>query len=315
MQKKSFFSPGKLMVTGEYVVLNGAKSLAVPTGNFGQFLEVKPNEAPFHRWESYENETCWFRAHYSPDLNNIVSTNDSSKALFLQKILQFIYHHQKNLFDTPMDFTSYLNFNRDWGFGSSSTLLVLLYKWSGVNPFVLNKLFYGGSGYDIAVGMENKALIYQLKEHFHSLANAFPAYEDLIGPTWETINELDYPFKEDLKLVYLNKKQKSSEEVKKFNKKSVSNDTIQNISKITEDISKTTELSEFKNLLDTHEQLMAAVLGRPTIKEELFPDFDGVIKSLGAWGGDFVLAMGKNTQNYFMEKGYKTIISFDKILI
>ena len=36
---KYFYSPGKLLLTGEYVVLDGAKSLAIPT-IFGQSLNI-----------------------------------------------------------------------------------------------------------------------------------------------------------------------------------------------------------------------------------------------------------------------------------
>ena len=40
MQNQTFYSNGKLLLTGEYVVLDGAKALAVPT-RFGQNLIVK----------------------------------------------------------------------------------------------------------------------------------------------------------------------------------------------------------------------------------------------------------------------------------
>ena len=36
---------------------------------------------------------------------------------------------------------------------------------------------------------------------------------------------------------------------------------------------------------------MSELLDTKTIKELLFPDFSGTIKSLGAWGGDFVLVL------------------------
>ena len=35
--KKTFYSNGKLLITGEYVVLDGAKALALPT-KYGQNL-------------------------------------------------------------------------------------------------------------------------------------------------------------------------------------------------------------------------------------------------------------------------------------
>ena len=42
----------------------------------------------------------------------------------------------------------------------------------------------------------------------------------------------------------------------------------------------------------------------------------GTIKSLGAWGGDFVLATGdEEAQKYFKRKGYKTIIPFQDMIL
>ena len=42
--------------------------------------------------------------------------------------------------------------------------------------------------------------------------------------------------------------------------------------------------------------------------------FEGEIKSLGAWGGDFILASGINSPSYFESKGYKTIVKFDDMI-
>ena len=51
------------------------------------------------------------------------------------------------------------------------------------------------------------------------------------------------------------------------------------------------------------------------IKTILFNDYKGEIKSLGAWGGDFVLAAGpNNSKEYFQKKGYKIVFSFKEIL-
>jgi len=53
-----------------------------------------------------------------------------------------------------------------------------------------------------------------------------------------------------------------------------------------------------------------------TVKEALFPDFKGVIKSLGAWGGDFVLAISReNPTGYFRERGYETVLPFSEMIL
>jgi mevalonate kinase len=44
-----FYSNGKFLITGEYLILDGAKSLAVPT-KFGQELKIDSNDSKFIEW-------------------------------------------------------------------------------------------------------------------------------------------------------------------------------------------------------------------------------------------------------------------------
>ena len=61
---------------------------------------------------------------------------------------------------------------------------------------------------------------------------------------------------------------------------------------------------------------MSNILEVATIREALFPDFDGVIKSLGAWGGDFVLSISKeDPTDYFKKKGFGTVIPYGKMIL
>ncbi len=74
-------------------------------------------------------------------------------------------------------------------------------------------------------------------------------------------------------------------------------------------------LSEFTSLMFLHEELISTIIEMPTVKKQLFPDYPGLIKSLGAWGGDFVLVTGEEPdQAYFRKKGYATIIPFNKMM-
>jgi hypothetical protein len=87
------------------------------------------------------------------------------------------------------------------------------------------------------------------------------------------------------------------------------------VSTITEEMVKCSNVTDFQNLLNQHEKILAKVLNKKSIKEELFNDYGGAIKSLGAWGGDFILAVGNDyTKNYFEDKGYQTIFSFKEML-
>ena len=57
-----FFGHGKLLISGEYFVLDGAQSLALPTRH-GQSLSVKysPSFSPKLSWKSYDVDgRCWF---------------------------------------------------------------------------------------------------------------------------------------------------------------------------------------------------------------------------------------------------------------
>ena len=53
-----------------------------------------------------------------------------------------------------------------------------------------------------------------------------------------------------------------------------------------------------------------------SIKNILFKDYQsGAIKSLGAWGGDFILVTGnKQNMKYFAEKGYNEIIPYKDLV-
>ncbi len=75
------------------------------------------------------------------------------------------------------------------------------------------------------------------------------------------------------------------------------------------------DLIEFQSCMIEHERLLSIELNSVPVKKKLFVDYLGEIKSLGAWGGDFILAAGpKNSPDYFQKKGYKTIIPFKMML-
>ena len=70
------------------------------------------------------------------------------------------------------------------------------------------------------------------------------------------------------------------------------------------------------SLLEEHEIILSHILEMKTIKESLFHDFNGVIKSLGAWGGDFILVASKeNPTAYFKSKGFETILTYEEMIL
>ena len=55
---KSFYSNGKLLLTGEYAVLDGAKSLAIPV-KYGQSLTAVETKTKTISWKSLdERDKC-----------------------------------------------------------------------------------------------------------------------------------------------------------------------------------------------------------------------------------------------------------------
>ena len=69
--------------------------------------------------------------------------------------------------------------------------------------------------------------------------------------------------------------------------------------------------------MEEHESVIAKHTSFTPIKAERFSDFDGTIKSLGAWGGDFVLATGDKDyiQKYFAGKGLSTIVPYKEMVL
>ena len=195
--------------------------------------------------------------------------------------------------------TTKLQFPRDWGLGSSSTLINNIAQWSEVNAFELLFNSFGGSGYDIACAQSDQPITYKLNQG---------------SPQFETVN-FDPEFKDRLYFVHLNKKQVSSESIKSYKKKKVRPDIIKDISNLSKSLLSVSSLEVFNDILKKHESMIAGILDIEPVQQRLFPDFPGQIKSLGAWGGDFILATGDaSTQSYFNQKGFHTVIPFTSMI-
>ena len=91
---------------------------------------------------------------------------------------------------------------------------------------------------------------------------------------------------------------------------------ISKINGLTEAVLHCQDQKRFNALLQEHENLLSQILEKETVQKRLFSDFDGSIKSLGAWGGDFVLASGNTqTPEYFKQKGYPTVIPYKAMIL
>lgn len=294
------YSNGKILLTGEYMVLVGAEALAIPT-KVGQSLEFKPNDSKTLNWESWDlKNKLWFNATIDIMDFSVSNTSSETIALKLTKILKAA-RDQKNNFLRKNGGTvkTHLEFERQWGLGTSSTLVSNLALWSQTNPYKLLQNSFGGSGYDIACATAKSPLIFR-KQH--------------LDPHIERC-KFEPPFKTSLYFVYLNKKKNSREAIEFFKRQNIVKEQVDYASSLTREIMNVNKLNDFERLITEHESFISKILGVVPIKDKLFPDFQGAIKSLGAWGGDFILATGDtDAPRYFKSKGFDVVISYDKML-
>jgi len=301
--EKEFYSNGKLLLSGEYAILDGALGLAIPT-SYGQSLQVTPNTSGFLDWTSLDlNKNVWFSAQLDLTNLNVVATSDKSMANTLKTLLLEANAQNPLLLTDSEGFKieTHLTFPRNWGLGTSSTLINNLAKWARVDAYQLLWNAFGGSGYDIACAQTNSPLMYQLK-------NNKPKVESIA---------FDPYFKESLYFVHLNQKQSSKKAIANYREQQFdTSELVKKITDLTRAMIGATTLSDFELFMDRHETVLSAILKMTPVKERLFPDYYGTIKSLGAWGGDFILATGdEKSISYFKSKGYNTVIPYSKMVL
>ncbi len=303
--KKTFYSNGKLLITGEYLVLDGAKALALPT-KFGQNLIVEDGKNKTIVWTSYDSDgSIWFEAEipFSAIIEKEgFDTNQSIKNTLIE-ILHEAYLLNSDFIENSNGYviTTQLTFPKFWGLGTSSTLINNIAQWLTINAFTLLKNSFGGSGYDIACAQNNSPIIYQLVRE---------------KPVVTSI-DFNPSFSDKIHFVYLNKKQSSKQAIANYyNNQGNISKSIPRINKITEAVINTTEPKVFALELQKHEIELSNILEIQTVKEALFDDFNGVIKSLGAWGGDFVLVISKeDPSDYFKSRGYEIVIPYKEMIL
>ncbi len=285
------------MLTSEYTVLFGSIALALPT-QLGQSLSVEKREGVEGlQWTAVDVQgNIWLEVEFSSALE-ILHSSDSEQAHFLKTLLQDAFGHQKW---EGVAVQTQLEFPRNWGLGSSSSLISNIAHWSKSKPLELFKKSQVGSGYDVAVAYEKKALVYAL---FGGKAE------------YQTVS-FHPPFSHQLYFVYLGQKQSSSKEVKRFLKaQPPSEQDIQQLSSLSLAFLHCKELTHFQKLMKAHEEITGKLIGKEPIQEKLFSDFHGQIKSLGAWGGDFILAASEGgVKSYFEQKGYDSPIPFSEMI-
>jgi mevalonate kinase len=300
-----YYSKGKFLLTGEYLVLQGASALAVPL-KFGQKMNIVPlQEKGIIKWETFVQDQPWFSGVFNLKNFNIIESSNQQTALFVRKLLQagnelqpgFLTQHQ------GFSITNFLDFDINWGLGSSSSLLSNFAWWLGISPFALYRKLYLGSGYDVFCSRAEKPILYQLNK-------GLPVFRE---------TDFKPEYSGQVFFIYLGRKQDSQKSVHAFLSKPVQyRNIIKRVSTLSNEMIGAESLDAFMQVMQDHETLMSAVLGIKPVKDDLFPDFPGEIKSLGAWGGDFVMAATKMSSEdvvgYFGRKNMQTVFKWDEIV-
>ncbi len=305
---KTYRSNGKLLLTGEYVVLDGAKALAIPT-KYGQNLTIESNTSNSIIWKSYnELGEIWFEDEFlindASTRLNLKAKNYTDISKRLIQILKATHGLNPEFLNSKQGYTitTQQDFNRLWGLGTSSTLVNNIANWAHVDAYKLLEKTFRGSGYDIACAQNDTPITYLLK------------YRQ--KPVVETI-DFDPNFKSQLYFVYLNQKQNSRDGIASYKKKGrIDDEIINSINEITESMITCETLTNFENLIVTHEAIISKLIDQKPVKTRLFKDFKGAIKSLGAWGGDFILVTSDDDpKDYFNSKGFETVIPYSEMIL
>ncbi|MFO7614018.1 MAG: hypothetical protein R6W71_05190, partial [Bacteroidales bacterium] len=179
-----------------------------------------------------------------------------------------------------------------------------LAAWLEIDPWTLYRKVFHGSGYDLFCARAEGAILYSLEDD-----------RPVVAPV-----NFKPSFTGQLYFVYLGRKQDSQESVRQFTIRVHSDDQlIRKISELTEAFTIAATLDEFEAVMRVHEVALSQVLGLPRVKTQFFADFDGEVKSLGAWGGDFVMVATampeKDVRDYFVSRGMPVIFRYEQLVL
>ncbi len=296
---------GKLLISAEYMVLHGSLALVLPLNKTQSLQKTRSEDRTRFSWKAYHGTDLWFRADIRPSTLEIVSTSDREKAEKLRLLLRAciemdpLFQRELHMWDVE----TRLDFSPEWGFGSSSTLTVLMAEWAGLNPLDLHFMVSEGSGYDVACAVADRSILY-------SLRGDVPRYEPV---------SFHPPFSEMLHFVWLGSKQSTAQQIRDIaGRLNPSGEEIRYFSTLTRDMLGARELDEFRTLMEEHETRLSALIRQERVSESRFPGLQGSVKSLGAWGGDFVMIASElKTEalyNYLDRLGYTCRFRFKDLI-
>lgn len=295
---------GKLLLTGEYLVLAGAQALALPVC-FGQGMKVFASEESTLDWKSESPGGTWFTAKFDPVSLKVIAATDHLIALKLKKMLVAARRLNPQFLSGSGGWNVIVtaDYPIEWGMGSSSTLCSLIASWADIPVFDLFRKISKGSGFDIACAGRNNLLYYQL----------------LKGQPNITITQAGRALKENSWFVYLGNKQDSAKEAWAFLlSHHYAEIDITEVSRLSCAICNATAPDELIRLVDEHEYILSTILQREPLARR-FGSFSGTVKSLGAWGGDFAMFVSGLEPGAVVDQirnlGFSTIFSYNDLEI
>jgi mevalonate kinase len=297
------YANGKLLLTGEYLVLAGARALALPV-RFGQKMSVTETTSDFIEWIASDTRGTWLQARFST-VNAGLCELSCGKPFFAQQLLQAAASLNpsflKDIQGLRLHFE--LNYPREWGLGSSSSLIWLISSLAGLDVYQLYPLISKGSGYDVACASRDKPF-------FYTRGTPEPTVE---------CTTIGAALSDHAVFAYLGIKQDTQTEVDRFlSSKSSYVSHISIINTLGEAIHKESDGQQLCRLIQEHEAVLAGLLNKEPVSSR-FPGFPGAVKSLGAWGGDFALFTSPHgtgeIKKLLTGYGLKHIFTYDEIII
>ena len=225
------------------------------------------------QWQSFDFEGKeWMNCHFS--LADEAETL-ASVIRPLHQMLRLIAANRPDLCSPDLDLHVRIkaSFRKEWGLGSSSALIANLAHWSQTDPFALMDVSFPGSGYDVAAAFQDVPLLYRIDENKRTTA-PLPAFPEFLS---------------EYRVVFLVKKVNSRESVFETRERiPLLNEYLPKLNRYGMEALQSTTPATFNHCMLMYEEILADTLGlEPTGSQ--FADYQGLVKSLGAWGGDAVL--------------------------
>jgi mevalonate kinase len=304
MIMKRFRAYGKLLLSAEYMVLFGAEALALPLKP-GQELTVGRSEDPESlSWTAMESGRTWFHAVLDTPSLRIRETSDRGTAEHLRTLLNACLEMNPGFAReiSSAEVHTTLDFPPEYGLGSSSTLISLLASWAGCDPMELHFRVSEGSGYDVACARSVGPVLYRLFD----------------GRPVITPAGFNPPFRDRLWFAWLGNKQPTATHLRQVaGKLDPGPEQVRQFSRFTREMLGSADLDTFRRVMEEHERVLSGLLGTPTLSAR-FPLLPGTVKSLGAWGGDFILIAGPENRKELSLKleqnGITVVYSYDELV-